>query len=866
MLWLRTLLFTILVPGTVLVLVPLALVASSLGPHFDFGPAAYSGLVPLLAGLSVIVACFIDFVRRGRGTPAPYDPPRQLVITGLYRYVRNPQYVGVVLVVVGGALLSGAAVLFGYAAFLAIAYHLLVRYYEEPTLSRLFGEAYARYREAVPRWLPDWPGVAALVIAVAAFTGLTIWNRFEEKQKANRAAGLVQAVLNADIAQVPTIVDQMAEYRQWADPLLREENSKAADKSRQKLHTSLALLPVDASQAPYLKDRLLDAQAGEVAVIRDALFPHKDQLVGELWAVVESPKKGKESQRLRAAAALAKHDPESEKWAKASVLVVHDLVQQNPVYLLYWSEAFRPVRAPFLAPLSEVYRDHRPEQTAERSLATYLLADYAADNPHALAELLMDADERQFGAIFPVAASGLHASPQGRPLVATLLTGEIDKKLAADLPSSDDRREKLAKQQVNAAVALFRLSQPEKVWPLLKRTPADDPRVRSYLIHRLGPLGADVGAILKRLDEEQDTTIRRALLLSLGQFSDEQLPADARSSRLQKLKAIYHNEADPGLHAAAEWLLRRWQQEEWLKRENERWAKQKEERDDRLAGIRQLLARDKEKTPLQWYVNGQGQTMVVIPGPVEFVMGSPLTEKGRRRNDEFQHRKRIGRTFALGAAPVTKELFLRFQPSFSHSEIMRYPLPTCPIGGVTWYEAAAYCNWLSKEEGIPENQWCYETDARGQVVKLKEHYLSLTGYRLPTETEWEYACRAGAATSRCYGETAELQTQYGWNYDNTPVQTQPVGTLKPNDWGLFDMQGNVANWCQERHKPYAADQGKPIDDIEDTLDIISTDYRVLRGGSFLYAAVTVRSADRMKVLPSYWSYTVGFHPARTIAP
>jgi eukaryotic-like serine/threonine-protein kinase len=173
-------------------------------------------------------------------------------------------------------------------------------------------------------------------------------------------------------------------------------------------------------------------------------------------------------------------------------------------------------------------------------------------------------------------------------------------------------------------------------------------------------LGADVGAILKRLDEEQDTTIRRPLLLSLGEFSDEQLPADARSSPLQKLKAIYHNEADPGIHSAAEWLLRRWQQEDWLKRVNEKWAKQKEERDIRFAGMRQSLARDKEKTPLEWYVNGQGQTMVVIPGPVEFVMGSPLTEKGRRRNDEFQHRKRIGRTFALGAAPVTKEQFLRF--------------------------------------------------------------------------------------------------------------------------------------------------------------------------------------------------------------
>jgi protein-S-isoprenylcysteine O-methyltransferase Ste14 len=77
-----------------------------------------------------------------------------LVVAGLYRYVRNPQYVGVVLVVVGEALLTGMVVLFGYAALLAIGYHLFVRYYEEPTLGQLFGEPYDRYREAVPRWLP----------------------------------------------------------------------------------------------------------------------------------------------------------------------------------------------------------------------------------------------------------------------------------------------------------------------------------------------------------------------------------------------------------------------------------------------------------------------------------------------------------------------------------------------------------------------------------------------------------------------------------------------------------------------------------------------------------------------------------------
>jgi protein-S-isoprenylcysteine O-methyltransferase Ste14 len=157
MLWLRTLLFTLLVPGTVLVFVPLALVGSGFGPTLQLGAFRWVGLLPMGLGLVVILWCFVDFIRRGRGTPAPYDPPRKLVVAGLYRSVRNPQYVGVLLVAVGEALLTGAVVLLGYAALLAVAYHSFVRYYEEPTLSRLFGQAYTRYCEAVPRWLPRWP-------------------------------------------------------------------------------------------------------------------------------------------------------------------------------------------------------------------------------------------------------------------------------------------------------------------------------------------------------------------------------------------------------------------------------------------------------------------------------------------------------------------------------------------------------------------------------------------------------------------------------------------------------------------------------------------------------------------------------------
>jgi serine/threonine protein kinase/formylglycine-generating enzyme required for sulfatase activity len=816
-------------------------------------------------------------------------------------------------------------------------------------------------------------------LVVAVMLTLIGWGVYESHGTL-KAHALRDRLLDANINEAPTILQDMVPYRRWLNPLLHDANAQAGKDNhrRKQLHTSLALLPVDASQVAYLKDRLLDAEAGEVAVLRDALLPHRDALVPALWSVVEAPPKGKESQRLRAAAALAKYDPQSEKWAKSSALVIHDLVRENPVYLLYWSETLRPARERLLAPLSSIFQDRNTERAAERTVATNLLADYAADNPPVLVDLLMDADEKQYARIYPlvekrlvdclarlvaaidspaqkaadkmvfemqgtIAADDPKVKPsQGAALPAKryevrlqagkkyrltmdskqldsflVLRDKANKELAFDddgggdlnallvyrpgrddtymvfaaslrgtgsfhlkivetfAGDDDDGKEKVAKRQANAAVALLRMNQAEKVWPLLRHSP--DPRVRSYLIHRLSPLGADPQAIVKRLDEEPDLTSRRALVLSVGAFSDQELTADSRQALLPRLQALYQSEADPGLHAATAWLLRTWKQEAWLKQINDQWAADKEHCEKREQEIKKRLASRAATAPAmppQWYVNGQGQTIVVIPGPVEFLMGSPLTEQDRR-SDERQHKQRIGRTYALAAAPVTKEQFLRFQPRFWHGEFRRYPSPTCPIGGVTWYDAAAYCNWLSQQEGIPEAEWCYEIpDEPGRNwtwrfanMKLKPNYLRLTGYRLPTEAEWEYACRAGAATSCSYGETAELLGNYGWYIGNSPEQTQPVGSKKPNDWGLFDMHGNVYNWCQERHRSYeAAKPGKVIEDIEDVLNIISTDGRVLRGGSFINPASGVRSAFRARDVPANRGYVFGFRPARTFAP
>jgi formylglycine-generating enzyme required for sulfatase activity len=359
------------------------------------------------------------------------------------------------------------------------------------------------------------------------------------------------------------------------------------------------------------------------------------------------------------------------------------------------------------------------------------------------------------------------------------------------------------------------------------------------------------------------------LLLSLGEYGLDQLAPAERDVVLPKLLDWYRHDPDPGLHAAVEWLLRQWQQEERLEQINEVWTNDAEQRQQRLERIKQELARAKGTTEPQWYVNHEGQTMAVIPGPVEFRMGSPDAEAGREGGPEgrieAQHRKRIVRSYAIAAKKVTVAQFLKFRAD--HAFLKQYaPRPDCPVNMVSWHDAAAYCNWLSKQEKIPQDQWCYLPDDTGeyrQGMKLAANYLQRGGYRLPSEAEWEYACRSGALTSRHYGETEELLGRYAWHM-STSLNRWMLrgGSLKPNDLGLFDMLGNGTEWCQDHFAYYTLGRaGKPSQDIEDNED--NPHHRLMRGGALLIQTWSGRCATRSWMPPNTRNLVIAFRLART---
>jgi formylglycine-generating enzyme required for sulfatase activity len=1016
----------------------------------------------------------------------------------------------------------------------------------------------------------------AVLCVLLAVAGWGLWEGFGFLQ----ASALVGKLKVAPMAEVPQIVADLDHYRRWADPQLHRLNDQTKPATRKHLKAALALLPVDTGPLNYLCDRLLQADADEVPVLRQFLQGHQEELTPRLQAILTDRTKTSDA-RFGAACALAVYDPDNPCWADVCGDITARLVRENPLVLGKCLELLRPARGALLESLTEVFKDpKRPE--SERMTAATLLAEYAADRPEVLAELVKVAEPRQYALLFPklnadraravalmqeelaqtltplwkdaplpanwpkpdvalaqqleaaqgwleerfalcqtlpleqfdrladglrksgyqpvcfrpyaagpavqVAAvwsrdgrdwqraHGLSAAdlsrqdaavqkqgyvphdvagyvvvaegqkptaryaalwlkpnastintqlyvgvPAGAPHQAALqplsqggflartqtafeldgqtwhsgvwwkpaqaredadddigldegeytarlspsrLQGDVrlaqnsarlnrarqtflallsvgpvpslaglswaavgrtvqvadtqplnqDYSLAwfasADFASEEvhgldpthhlarcrelarqgyrpaalsladfgkdagsrepahlvaasvwhrpvvpeTARETLARRQARAAVTLLRLGEAADVWPLLQHCP--DPRLRTWIMHLLSPLGTDPQALLHRLEEERDGSTRRALILCLGEYKPENEGSSAgagwRQSLAGKLLQTFRDDPDPGIHAAAEWLLRR-------------WGHGKE-----LAQIDEELRTQPAREGRLWYVNHQGLTLRVFPSPVEFLMGSPGSEPGRIPDNEPLHRKRIGRTFALATKPVTVAQFersLQANPEVAREHIYTRsysPEPDGPIIQVTWYQAAQYCRWLSQEEGIAEEQMCYPTikDIK-KGMNLPTDYLSRKGYRLPTEAEWEYACQAGAITSRYYGQADELLENYAWYLANAKNRTWPVGLLKPNVFGLFDMQGNVLQWCQEPALLYRwGKRGQPAEDREFLYTLTDEQSRVLRGGSFANAAATVRSAFRLFYQPSGRNYLVGLRPAR----
>lgn len=662
-------------------------------------------------------------------------------------------------------------------------------------------------------------------LAAVLFLAFSLYGIWEHGRREERANQLVKQLLTADVTNVGAVAELLeALPGSWRTRLEQIAVDESAPPN-ERLRSQMALVRDQPQFVPQLTRQLSAAGSVEYGAILQALQPQKTSCCANLWILARDPGTPAE-QRFQAAAALAELDPDDEQWTAIARSTAAALVRVNLVTAQDWIRRLRPVRKQLLAPLMVEFSDSTTPEP-HRSLTASILADYAADEPSVLTRLLQQADLVQLQALLPAFKARAAACV---PLLQNALA------TARTAPRSDLRQ--WTRGQANAAAVLLLLNRPEAVNSFLGQN--DAPDVRTALVDLL-PRLLDLQALWGLQEKGTNDLGRQALLLAVDAYVTAHPLARTEQTWLDKqLTRIYTEDGSAAVHAGAELLLRK---------------------QDHLR-VESLIGELRGTKRAGWRVTQTGHTLAVIRGPVEFQIGSPEDEP-RRDGGEDRSLRRIPYTYEIGTHEVTVGQFLRLFPDHRYAGDVA-PTQDCPMNYVSWYDVARYCRRLSEEEGIDEKEMIFpplsEINSMRDLV-LPENWLQRSGYRPPTEAEWEFACRGGTTTTRYFGSLDGRLPAYGWWRSNSEERCWPVGSKRPNPFGLFDMLGNVGEWCCDRRQEHAQTPD-PEEDSGRTINPGTN--RVFRGGTYQQMSKDLRSAKRDSAPPTAAFSYHGFRLARTV--
>jgi serine/threonine protein kinase/formylglycine-generating enzyme required for sulfatase activity len=391
-----------------------------------------------------------------------------------------------------------------------------------------------------------------------------------------------------------------------------------------------------------------------------------------------------------------------------------------------------------------------------------------------------------------------------------------------------------------------------------------DPIQRTIFIDELPAWHGEVTELATYCRSRSDSALRSGVCLAVGSIALAQATEAARAAWKPVLTEWYETAPDGVTHSAAGWALRQW-------------------------GIA-APAVSPTSQPSEgrlWFVNSLGMTMLRI-NPGAFVRKDPTAENDRAaetfpappagafvRKDQTSESKdqrvRLTRSFFLSDREVSVAQFQKFISDADYpngekpekwpgASAQFGPSSDLPVQQVNWYDAVLFCNWLSRKEGRTP---CYDRTGEKEKVKLgNSEYerdvwrvvADATGYRLPTEAEWEYSCRAGTTTEFVSGNDEEMLREYAVFQASHPAS---CGNKLPNGWGLFDILGNVGEWCCDGFGPY-----DKTSEAVDPTGAVGVPGRVLRGGSWELTVHYARVWYRNWRTPDFRSVDVGFRVAR----
>ena len=373
-----------------------------------------------------------------------------------------------------------------------------------------------------------------------------------------------------------------------------------------------------------------------------------------------------------------------------------------------------------------------------------------------------------------------------------------------------------------------------------------DPTLRTAFIHDFAGWHADLKVIARALTTADDSGVRSGLCLALATLDRRLLTEEERVRFQEVLSRLFREAPDGGTHSAAGLALRRWALAE-----------------------PKLSATAKPRPGHGWFLNSKGMTMIRVEAG-EFVAGEPKKELATSYF-HLSHKVTLTRPYFIADREVTVEQFREFEKEslpphekphdWPGPDPLISPTPDCPVQRVSWYDAILYCNWLSKREGRTP---CYVFRNMAPAQKgaaplpIWDCLWDADGYRLPTDAEWERACRAGTTSGYFYGEDELLLHRYGTYSSGQKKATNPVGTLLPNPWGFFDMHANLWEWCWDVFENYTVE---PTMDPRGPDPSKSSAGRVVRGGGVANRGGDWRSSARGETYPTYRNYNQGFRIA-----